>query len=77
MRQQHSHSWLLKLATKTLKYFLLSLASCTVTYVVSTVLGLGVLSSLMIVLLEKLALRALVLVFCLGAIAVITESLRQ
>lgn len=77
MRQQHSHSWLLKLATKTLKYFLLGLASCTVTYVVSTVLGLGLLSSLMIVLLEKLALRALVLVFCLGAIAVITESLRS
>ncbi|MGD1929226.1 MAG: hypothetical protein ACFB12_09955 [Leptolyngbyaceae cyanobacterium] len=77
MRQQHSHSWLLKLATKTLKYFLLGLASCTVTYVVSTVLGLGVLSSLMILLLEKFALRALVLVFCLGAIAVITESLRS
>ncbi|MEL6400927.1 MAG: hypothetical protein AAFR26_17945 [Cyanobacteria bacterium J06626_4] len=42
----------------------------------STVLSLGVLASLMIWLLEKLALRALVLVFCLGAIAVITESLR-
>lgn len=76
MRQQHSHSWLLRLAIIALKYFLLSLASCTVTYVVSTVLSLGVLASLMIWLLEKLALRALVLVFCLGAIAVITESLR-
>ena len=76
MRQQHSHSWLFKLAIIALKYFLLSLASCTVMYVVSTVLSLGVLASLMIWLLEKLALRALVLVFCLGALAVITESLR-
>lgn len=77
MRQQHSHSCLFRLATKILKYFLLGLASCTMTYVVSTVFSLEVLSSLMIVLLEKLALRALVLVFCVCAIAVIAESLRS
>lgn len=55
MRQQHSHSCLFRLATKILKYFLLGLASCTMTYVVSTVFSFEVLSSLMIVLLEKLA----------------------
>ena len=76
IRQQHSHSWLFKLATKALKYFLLGLAGCTVTYVLAQVLSLGGIASLMVLVLEKLALRALVVVFCLGAIAVITESLR-
>lgn len=75
MRQQHSYSWLFKLATKVLKYFLLSLAGCTVTYIMASVLSLGGIASLMIWLLEKLALRVLVVVFCLGAIAVIAESL--
>ena len=76
MRQQHSYSWLFKAATKSLKYFLLGLAGCTVTYVLAQVLSFGGLASLMVLLLEKLALRALVVVFCLWAIAVITESLR-
>lgn len=76
VRQKHSHSWLFELATKALKYFLLGLTGCTVTYVLASVLSLGGIASLMVLLLEKLAMRALVVVFCLGAIAVITESLR-
>jgi hypothetical protein len=76
MRQQHSYSWLFKLATKALKYFLLGLAGCTVTYVLAHVLSLWSIASLMVWVLEKLVLRTLVVVFCLGTIAVITESLR-
>jgi hypothetical protein len=77
MRQHHSHSWLFRFATKVLKYFLLGLAGCTVTYVLAHVLSLGGVVRLMVLVLEKLLLRAFVVVFCLGTIAIITESLRQ
>lgn len=76
MRQRQPYSWLFKLAAKALKYFLLGMAGCTVTYVLAAVLSFGGIVSLMVWLLEALALRALVVVFCLGAIAVIAESLR-
>ncbi|NEQ42763.1 MAG: hypothetical protein F6K00_04035 [Leptolyngbya sp. SIOISBB] len=76
-RQQHSQSWLFRLATRAVKYFLLGLAGCTVTYVMAWVFNLEVVACLMIWLLERLAVRSLVLVFCLGTMAVITESLRS
>ena len=43
MRQRQSQSWLMIAATKAVKYFLLSLAGCTVTYIVSMVLEVGLL----------------------------------
>lgn len=77
MRHPHSPSYLLQLATQVLKYFLLSLAGCTIAYFISIVLDLEIVSRLMIAVLEHGLSRAFVLMMCLGAIAVITESLRQ
>ena len=76
MRRHRSHSWIFKLATQAVKYFLLGLAGCTVAYVMAWVFNLPIVACLMIWLVEKLAVRSLVLVFCLGTVAVITESLR-
>ena len=75
MQRKHSHRWLLRIAGKALKYLLLGLAGCTVTYVMASILSLGGVASLMALLLEKVAVRALVIVFCLGSIAAITESI--
>ena len=66
----------MELAVKALKYFLLSLAGCTVTYVVSVVLEIDFLSDLASIVLEQVFTRALILLICLIAIAVIIESLR-
>ncbi|MEM6717355.1 MAG: hypothetical protein AAF622_20045 [Cyanobacteria bacterium P01_C01_bin.147] len=65
------------MATQAVKYFLLGLAGCTVAYVMAWVFNLPIVACLMIWLVEKLAVRSLVLVFCLGTVAVITESLRN
>ncbi|MDA0265881.1 MAG: hypothetical protein O3A14_02720 [Cyanobacteria bacterium] len=75
MRHPYSHHWPLRIATKVLKYFLLGLAGCTLTYVIAWGFNLALLSTLMVTVLEQVLGRALVLVICLGAIAVITESL--
>jgi hypothetical protein len=44
MRQQQPRNWLMELAAKALKYFLLSLAGCTIAYVVSVVLEISFVS---------------------------------
>jgi hypothetical protein len=75
MRHPYSHHWPLRVATKVLKYFLLGLAGCTLTYAIASVFNLGLLATLMVTVLEQVLGRALVLVICLGAIAIITESL--
>jgi hypothetical protein len=66
----------MELTVKALKYFLLSLAGCTIAYIASVVLELSVITHMAIALLEQVLSRALVLVICLLAMAVITESLR-
>ena len=75
MKQRRS--WLLELTAKVLKYFLLSLAGCTLAYVVAFVLGWWLIADLIVMTLEHLLLRGLVLVGCLGAITVIAESLKN
>lgn len=76
MRQSSSSS-LLPFTTKALKYFFLGLAGCTVAYFTSVVLQFGLLADLMVTCLEQVFSRGFVLLICLGAIAVITESLRS
>jgi uncharacterized Tic20 family protein len=76
MRQPQPRNWLLDLAVKSLKYFLLSLAGCTIAYVVSAVLEISLIADIAVGILEHFLVKALVLVSCLIAIAVITESLR-
>ncbi|MBD1877125.1 hypothetical protein H6F75_26940 [Nodosilinea sp. FACHB-131] len=56
-----------------MKYFLLSLAGCTIAYVAAVVLEISFVS---IVSLEQILARASILVVCLIAIAVIAKSLR-
>ena len=77
MRQQSPSYSLLPLAAKAMKYFLLGLTGRTVAYIVSVVLQFSLLSGLMIKVLEDVFSRGFVLILCLGAIAVITESLRN
>ena len=77
MRQRYPQNWLIQVATKALKYFLLSLASCTLTYVVSIFLQFGLLANIMVAILEHVLARVFVLVVCLVVIAVITESLKN
>ena len=76
MKQQQPRYWLLELAAEALKYFLLSLAGCTIAYVASVVLEINFVSKVAIVFLEQILARAFILVLCLIAIAAITESLR-
>jgi len=77
MRRQSSPKSLLPVTVRPLKYFLLALTGCTVAYVVSVVLALSWVSGLMIACLEQVFSRGFVLLLCLGAIAVITESLKS
>lgn len=67
----------MELAVKALKYVLLSVAGCTIAQVISVVLELSVITHIAIIFLEEVLSRALVLVICLLAIAVIIESLRH
>ncbi|MFG6097367.1 hypothetical protein SPB21_19030 [Leptothoe sp. ISB3NOV94-8A] len=77
MRHPYSYSWLLRIAAKALKYFLLSLAGCTIASVISIVLDFEIVLTLMVAILEHILSRAFVLVLCLGAVSVITESVRS
>jgi membrane protein DedA with SNARE-associated domain len=76
MRQQQPRNWLMELAVKALKYFLLSLAGCTIAYVVSVALGISFVSKAAVIFLEHILARAFILVVCLVAVVVIAESLR-
>ncbi len=76
MRQQQPRKWLLELAAIALKYFLLSLAGCTIAYIVSVVFDISLVSAIAILVLEQILARAFILVGCLIAIAAIAESLR-
>ena len=76
MRQQQPRNWLVVLAAKALKYFLLSLAGCTIAYIASVVLEISFVSTVAVVILEQILARASILVVCLIAIAAIAESLR-
>lgn len=75
MRQQRPRSWLMALVAKALKYFLLSLAGCTIAYVASVALDISLVTKVAIAILEQVLARALILVICLIAIAAIAESL--
>ncbi|MEO1096028.1 MAG: hypothetical protein AAFX01_14130 [Cyanobacteria bacterium J06638_28] len=77
MQHPYSRSWFFRFATRALKYFLLGLAGCTVAYCFSLGLGFSALANLLVALLEGTLSRLLVIVLCLGAIAVITESMRN
>jgi hypothetical protein len=76
MKQQEPRRWLLDLTFKAVKYLFLSLAGCAIVYTVAFVLECRVITEVVEIAAEHLLLRALVLVGCLAAIAIITESIR-
>lgn len=76
MRRQQNSNWLMLLAIRAVKYFLLSMAGCTLSYMASIVLEMNIITAIVIVLLKQVLARALILLLCLLAITVIAESLR-
>ena len=76
MKQQEPRRWLLKLTFKTVKHLFLSLAGCTIAYIVALVLEYTVITEVIAIAVEHLLPRVLVLIGCLAAAAVITESVR-
>jgi len=76
MKQQEPRRWLLKLTFKAVKYLFLSLAGCTIAYIMAFILGYTVITEVIAIAVEHFLFRALVLIGCLAAAAVITESVR-
>jgi hypothetical protein len=77
MKPPYSQSWLLQTLVQVLRFFFLGLAGCTVSYVISIVLELNALEQILIDIAENILPKASILVVCLIAVAVITESLRN
>lgn len=77
MNQRQSQSWIFSLAAQMVKYFFLSLVSCMLTYVISITLSLDYFSIFLIRIFLHGLSRAGVVILCIVAIAVITESLRD
>ena len=76
MKQQQPRRWLLELTFKAVKYFLLALAGCAIAYIVAFMLEYWLITEIIMIVVEHLLLRASVLIGCLAAIAIITESIR-
>lgn len=76
MKQQEPRRWLLELTFKAVKYFLLALAGCAIAYTLAFTLEYWLITEVIMIAVEHLLLRILVLIGCLAAAAVITESVR-
>jgi hypothetical protein len=76
MKQQEPRRWLLELTFKAVKYFLLALAGCAIAYIMAFMLEYWLITEVIMIVVEHLVLRVLVLIGCLAAVAVITESVR-
>jgi hypothetical protein len=76
MNNKRPRNWWMEISVKALKYFLLSLVGCTITYFVALILGITVIADLATVFLKHMAVKGAALLSCLFAIAVITESIR-
>lgn len=76
MKQQEPRRWLLELTFKAVKYFLLALAGCAITYIMAFTLEYWLITKVIMIAIEHLLLRVSVLIGCLATAAVITESIR-
>ncbi|MBD2108795.1 hypothetical protein [Nodosilinea sp. FACHB-13] len=76
MRCPRPNHWLLALCTQVLKYFLLSVAGCTVAYIAAIALNWGLLAEAAAFLLAYLLRQGFLLVICLVAITIISESIQ-
>jgi hypothetical protein len=75
MRRPHANHCMLVLYGHLLKYFLLSIASGTVACLAASVLGAGFFAEAIAAIVPDLLWRGLALMFCLGAVTVLVESL--
>lgn len=76
MRRQQTNNWLMLLAIKAVKYFLLSMAGFTISYIASAVLEISFITMIVVIFIEQVLARALILLLCLLAATAINESLR-
>ncbi|MBD1917855.1 MULTISPECIES: hypothetical protein [Cyanophyceae] len=76
MKKQQPRRWLLELTFIAVKYFLLALAGCTLAYIMAFTLEYWLITEVIMIAVEHLLIRILVLIGCLAAAAVITESVR-
>ncbi|GAB4152843.1 MAG: hypothetical protein Fur0046_32580 [Cyanobacteria bacterium J069] len=77
MRNTHpDYSWLFRFAVRVLKYFLLALFGILVGIVLSKVLVISLLTHILVGILDAVLFKAMGMVFCLMAIAVVVESIR-
>jgi len=76
MHQPHQHSWLVRFASKVLKYFLLSLFGVLVALLFSGIVGFLPLINLLMALLEHCFMKTTALVLCIVSVAVVMESIR-
>jgi hypothetical protein len=76
MKSRDRYSWLLRFASKVLKYFLLGLFGVGIVYLLSAVLGAFSVVGILMSLLEQWLVRVTVVVVCLLATVVVSESMR-
>ncbi|PSB33680.1 hypothetical protein [Stenomitos frigidus] len=76
MHRPKQHGWLLRVASKVLKTFLLSLFGLLVSLLLAGILEWLPLINLLLNLLEQSLPKAIALVLCLVGVAVVLESLR-
>lgn len=74
---RNDKSWLFRIVAKGLKYYLLMLFGFVVSLVVATVIGVFPLIEYSIPVVWELFWRLAMILLCLGAIAVVFESVRQ
>lgn len=76
MKSPHQYSWLLRFASKVLKYFLLGLFGVGITCLLSAVLGAFSVIKILMSFLEQWLVRIAVVVVCLLATTVVCESIQ-
>ncbi len=76
MYRPKQHSWLLRVASKVLKSFLLSLFGLLVALLFAGIVECLPLINLLLSLLEQCLPKAIALVLCIVGVAVVLESIR-
>jgi len=74
---KHTHSWLVRMAFKLLKYFLLGIFGLTIVCLLTATMGAFQTAVLILSWLEQYFLRVAVLISSFMAMTVVVESLRD
>ncbi|GEM_PF-936434 len=76
MHRPHQHSWLVRFASKVLKYFLLGLFGVLVALLFAGIVDFLPLINLLLALLAHCFMKATAFVLCIVSVAVVMESIR-